>query len=105
MKSIIALVAGLLVSVSSYAARSGVYTCSSQDNKHSTTYKIGTLAQGDVSVTVLEVTRVTTDDKGVTKTTFVKGVANQFVNAEGEEILTLGNHYIELVAGRPSCVQ
>jgi len=105
MKSVFALVTGLLISASAFAAQSGEFTCASKDNKHSTTYKIGTLTQGNVSVTVLEVVRVTTDENGVTKTTTVKGVANQFTNDEGQEILTLGNHYIELVAGRPSCVQ
>jgi len=105
MKSVLALVAGLLVSVSAFAVQTGEYTCASKDNKHSTTYKIGTLTQGDVSVTVLEVVRVTTDKDGVVSTTTVKGVANQFTNNQGTEVLTLGNHYIELVAGRPSCVQ
>jgi hypothetical protein len=52
----------------------------------------------------MEITRTTTDEDGK-KTYVVKGVANQFTNDKGEEILTLGNHVVELVAGRPSCVQ
>lgn len=105
MKSVFALVAGLLISTSASAVQSGHYTCTTKDNKHSITYKIGTLTQGELSVIVLEVTRSTTDDKGVMHTNTVQGIANHFNNSEGDEVLTLGNHYVELTAGRPSCVQ
>lgn len=104
MKSVFALVIGLLVSVSSYAVQDGTYHCATKDNKSQMTFKIGTLTANDLSVTVLEVTRtMTVDDKTVTNV--AKGVASHYVTTDGKEYLTLGNQLIELTAGRPSCVQ
>lgn len=104
MKSVFALVVGLLISASSYAVQDGTYHCTTKDNKSQMTFKIGTLTASDLSVTVLEVTRTTTvDDKSFT--TVAKGVASHYVTTEGKEYLTLGNQLIEITAGRPSCVQ
>ena len=105
MKSVFALMTGLLISVSTFAAvRDGVYTCTAKDNKTQVTFKIGTMSASGLSVTVMEITTVTTDETG-TKTYVAKGIANQFVNDKGEEFLSLGNHLVDLVAGRPSCAQ
>jgi hypothetical protein len=104
MKSALVFVVGLLLSISVFAVQDGEYRCSSKDKTDQVTYKINTLTVSGLSLTVMEVTRVTTDEDG-TKTYAVKGVANQFTNDKGEEILTLGNHVVELVAGRPSCAE
>jgi hypothetical protein len=102
MKSFFALTAGLLLSLSAFAVQSGEYHCASKDNKIEVTYKIETVTVKGLSLTVMEVRHVTTDETGA-KTYVIKGVANEFVNDKGEEMLMLGNNAIELVAGRPSC--
>ena len=104
MKAALVLVTGLFVSLSSFAVQEGVFHCASKDSSAQITYKISTLSAGAVSVPVLEITSTLVTD-GASQTFNVKGIATLFTNDKGAETLTLGNHVIELTAGRPSCAQ
>ena len=106
MKAILALVSGLLVSASVFAVQDGIYECATADGKIAAVYKFQTLTVGALSVPVVEITRVfSNDDKTTTTNYTAKGVANIFSDNKGSEKLVIGNITVELTAGRPSCVK
>lgn len=105
MKSFLALLASLTLSVSALAFTDGEYTCGTKTDKFQTTYKITTLDMNGLNLPHLEVTSIQRLQDSPEKTYNIKGIATQFNNDQGEEILVLGNITLGLTGGRPGCVK
>ena len=105
MKSFLTLLVTLTLSVSALAFTDGEYTCGSKSDKFQYTYKITTLAINGIALPHLDITKAYSPDNAQDKAYTIKGVATQFTNDEGQEILVLGNITLELTSGRPSCIK
>lgn len=90
------LATGLMISSFAFAFQPGEYNCGNSENQYS--YKIKSLDLNGTSVPYLEVNSA---EAGKTHT--IKGIATQFTNSEGYDVLVLGNVTLELHAGRPTC--
>ena len=97
MKSV--AIALFLFSFSAYAFQDGEYICGGNSTDQTTySYKIKSLNVSGTSLPYLEVTTTSPEESHS-----IKGIATQFTNTAGSEILVLGNVTLELKAGRPGC--
>lgn len=109
MKSIFAFICITALAYSAQAFKDGIYSCRNEKAGLEISYKIKSLTVGGVTMPHLEVTQTyeknPNDPNGGPVVYVAKGLATQFVDNAGGEMLALGAMRIELKEGRPACRQ
>jgi hypothetical protein len=91
-----------------FAARDGIYTCGSKEDKMQFVYEIKNIDMNGTVLPLLNITKTVFGDSKlgtINKTYTSKGMATHFSSDDGSEYLSLGNTTLEIVNGRPSCVK
>lgn len=106
MKLFITITA-LLFSIAAFAVEDGTYTCGSRADLHEATYKVKTLNLDGVQIYHLDITRHMYKNPNLPNSEDrmykINGVANQFTDDKGTEVLVLANLTLNLENGRISC--